>query len=175
MTCLTDETDLDKEQSNDGRPVPAPFNGDQSPTLQVCQGPPFRPTANAVNPQHAVGELDGLALPLPVQVVQAQSDPICLASCSIEPLKPGPGDLDEVLPPLLDFPRHDCQLCQGFGCQPMLLQVGMRTNERMDSGWSERNKREAGVCSYASSRYRKMPCAESRRNTLLSAPAPDLH
>src|SRR5262249_2128411 len=83
-----------------------PLDADQDTVYQIAQCPAFGSGWDAVDRQHAVGDLEGLALVPPVLIEQKPSNAVGLTVSASQALVPRHGQLDEVLPPLLDLPGH---------------------------------------------------------------------
>src|SRR5262249_773060 len=80
-----------------------PLAPDQVRAYHTGQGPAFGSGGDAVYRQHAVGALEGPALVPPVLIEQNPSNAISLPVSASQALVPRHGQLDEVLPPLLDL------------------------------------------------------------------------
>src|SRR5215472_7191201 len=83
-----------------------PLDADQVTAYQIAQCPTFGSGWDAVDRQHAVGDLEGLARVPPVLIEQKPSNAVGLTVSASQALVPRHGQLDEVLPPLLDLLRH---------------------------------------------------------------------
>src|SRR5262245_49124978 len=100
-----------------------PLDADQVTAYQIAQCPAFGSGWDAVDRQHAVGDLEGLALVPPVLIEQKPSNAISLTVSASQALVPRHGQLDEVLPPLLDLHGHHGPHLAGVEPKPIQIEA----------------------------------------------------
>src|SRR5262249_49983785 len=83
-----------------------PLDADQATAYQIAQCPAFGSGWDAVDRQHAVGDLEGLALVPPVLIEQKPSNAVGLTVSASQALVPRHGQLDAIPPPPLHLPGH---------------------------------------------------------------------
>src|SRR5262249_60389976 len=100
-----------------------PLDADQATVYQIAQCPAFGSGWDAVDRQHAVGDLEGLALVPPVLIEQKPSNAVGLTVSASQALVPRHGQLDEILPPPLDLPGHHGPNLAGVEPKPIQIEA----------------------------------------------------
>src|SRR5262249_37528968 len=100
-----------------------PLDADQATAYQIAQCPAFGSGWDAVDRQHAVGDLEGLALVPPVLIEQKPSNAVGLTVSASQALVPRHGQLDEILPPPLDLPGHHGPHLAGVEPKPIQIEA----------------------------------------------------